>query len=215
MPSKSNSGGWIVVTGLDGAGKTTLVRDLGDFLCARTFRLPFHEFVRPMLLRSGDGEPYGDVHTDRLLFALDARLANYEIAAWRKAGGLLVSQRGWVDNFIFGAVQGVSYSVTDGMLKTADLEKPTAQIFLIAEPKIAFARIENDPKRDKFETLDFILRQHRETLRFLALLSERPSEVAAFADIPTIMIDTSSKPTEAVFGEARQFVLAKLAARNV
>jgi predicted ATPase len=85
MPSKTASGSWIVVTGLDGAGKTTLVHDLGVFFGARTFRLPLHDFVRPMLLRSGDGEPFSDIHTDRLLFALDARLANYQIGSWRKA----------------------------------------------------------------------------------------------------------------------------------
>jgi thymidylate kinase len=215
MPSKPASGSWIVVTGLDGAGKTTLVHDLGVFFGARTFRLPFHDFVRPMLLRSGGGEPYGDVHTDRLLFALDARLANYQIASWRKAGEILVSQRGWMDNFIFGSVQGVSHSMTNQLLKTVELEKPTAQIFLIADPKMAFARIEHDPKRDKYETVDFLVRQREETLRFLARLSEGPHEPAAFFKIPTMMIDTSLKTTESVFGEVRDFVAAQLAVHDV
>jgi thymidylate kinase len=215
MPSKTASGSWIVVTGLDGAGKTTLVHDLGVFFGARTFRLPLHDFVRPMLLRSGDGEPFSDIHTDRLLFALDARLANYQIASWRKAGEILVSQRGWMDNFIFGAVQGVSHRMTDELLKTLDLEKPTAHIFLIAEPEIAFARIEHDPKRDKFETPDFLVRQHEETLRFLACVPEGPRELAAFFEIPTMMIDTSLKTTERVFGEVRDFVAVQLAMYEV
>lgn len=203
-----------MVTGLDGAGKTTLVHDLGVFFSARTFRLPFHEFVWPMLRRSGGGEPYGDVHTDRLLFALDARLANYQISSWRKAGEILVSQRGWMDNFIFGSVQGVSHRMTEELLKTVELEKPTAQIFLIADPRIAFARIEHDPKRDKYETPDFLIRQHEETLRFLARLPEGPRELTAFFKIPTMMIDTSLKTTESVFGEVRDFVAAQLAVRE-
>ena len=143
-------GRWIVVTGLDGAGKTTLVGHLGKLLGARTFRLPFCDFVRPYLNLSGKGSQFGDVHTDRLLFALDARLANYEIRAWREdSGAVLVSQRGFMDNFIFGAAQGVSYAETDALLKTGELERPSAQIFLIAEPSVAFARIKDDPDADK------------------------------------------------------------------
>jgi hypothetical protein len=108
---------WIVVTGLDGAGKTTLVERLESSCAASSFRLPYHDFVHPCLARSGAGEPFGDVQTDRLLFSLDARLANYQIRDWRREGRTLISQRGWMDNFIFGAVQGLSYRQTDEMLQ--------------------------------------------------------------------------------------------------
>lgn len=200
-------GRWIVVTGLDGAGKTTLVGHLGKLLGARTFRLPFCDFVRPCLNLSGKGSQFGDVHTDRLLFALDARLANYEIRAWREdSGAVLVSQRGFMDNFIFGAAQGVSYAETDALLKTGELEKPSAQIFLIAEPSVAFARIKDDPDADKFETFDFIVRQREETLRFLTDSRRRAPELAAFLDIPTRVIDTSATSTEGVLATACDFL---------
>jgi thymidylate kinase len=200
-------GRWIVVTGLDGAGKTTLVGRLGKLLGARTFRLPFCDFVRPCLARSGKGSQFGDVHTDRLLFALDARLANYEIRSWREDNSaLLISQRGFMDNFIFGAAQGVSYAETDNLLKTRALEKPTAQIFLIAEPSIAFARIKDDPNADKFETFDFIVRQQAETLRFLENLRRQAPELTAFRDIPTKVIDTSATGVESVLAMACEFL---------
>ena len=95
----------------------------------------------------------GDVQTDRLIFALDARLSNYQIRAWRQHYRALVSQRGWTDNFVFGAVQGVSYEETDRLLRTADLERPTALIHMVADPDVAFERIRHDPDLgDKYET---------------------------------------------------------------
>jgi thymidylate kinase len=64
---------WIVVTGLDGSGKTTLAQQLARDRDGFFFRLPYHDFVRSALTRSGYGRPFGDVHTDRLIFAADAR----------------------------------------------------------------------------------------------------------------------------------------------
>ena len=156
---------WIAVTGLDGSGKTDLVRRLALNFKARSFRLPYHEFVKEGLRRSGGGTPFGDVYTDRLIMAADARLTNYRIRDWRRRHSLLVSQRHWLDNFVFGAVQGWSYAETDTLLRTAELECPSAAIFLVADPEVAFKRICTDPDADKFETPTFIRDQYRETLR--------------------------------------------------
>lgn len=198
---------WIVVTGLDGAGKTTLVGRLDSSYAASRFRLPYHDFVRPCLARSGAGEPFGDVQTDRLLFALDARLANYQIRDWRREGRTLISQRGWMDNFIFGAVQGLSYRKTDEMLQSLELERPSAQIFLVSDPAIAFERIRNDPDRDKYETAYFLVIQYTETLRFFdELLSNHP-DLKSFGGIPTILIDTSIKTPEQVYDVALDFLV--------
>jgi thymidylate kinase len=196
---------WIVVTGLDGAGKTTLVGRLESSYAASRFRLPYHDFVRPCLARSGAGEPFGDVQTDRLLFSLDARLANYQIRDWRREGRTLVSQRGWMDNFIFGAVQGLSYRKSDEMLQSLELERPSAQIFLVGDPAIAFERIRNDP--DKYETADFLVIQYAETLRFFDELLRNHPDLKSFADIPTILIDTSIKTPEQVYDVALDFLV--------
>lgn len=201
---------WIVVTGLDGAGKSTLARRLTDDYRAVFFRLPYHDFVKPSLRCSGDGAPFGDVHTDRLLFALDARLANYRIRQWRATCAALVSQRGWMDNFIFGAVQQVSYRETDAMLRTAELERPTAVIYLVAEPAIAYGRIDGDPNRDKFETADFLVSQYHETLRFHQVVEDGHDALAPFAGIPSVLIDTSHRSPEAVYHEAEGFLRTSL-----
>ncbi len=192
---------WVVVTGLDGSGKTTLVRQLTADHGGHRFRLPYHDFVLPALRRSGAGTPFGDVHTDRLVLAADARLTNYLIRAWRGRHRLLVSQRGWMDNYVFGAVQGVSYRRTDAQLRTAELERPSAIVYLIAAPDVAFERIRNDPAGDKYETRAFLRSQHRETLRFHHAVEAGHRDLAPFAGIPSLLIDTSCRTTAGVHGD--------------
>jgi thymidylate kinase len=201
---------WITVTGLDGSGKSDLVRRLARRFGARSFRLPYHEFVKEGLRRSGDGTPFGDVYTDRLIMAADARLTNYRIRDWRRRHRLLVSQRAWMDNFVFGAVQGWSYAETDALLRTAELERPSAAIFLVAEPDIAFKRICTDPDADKFETPEFIRVQYRETLGFYRALEQSHPDLAAFSDVPVHLIDTSRLSEDAVFRAAESFLQQRL-----
>jgi thymidylate kinase len=205
---------WIVVTGLDGAGKSTLVQRLAQARGAQSFRLPFHDFVRSCLNRSGGGLPFGDVHTDRLLFALDARLANYQIRQWRREGTALVSQRGWMDNFIFGAAQKVSYAECDELLRTRELERPSAHIYLIADPVIAFRRVARDPRPDKYETSDFLVRQHRETIDFFEEAQRSNSALSAFSGIPATLIDTTAKTPDEIYAAACEFLADTAAASS-
>jgi thymidylate kinase len=201
-----SSAPWITISGLDGAGKTTLLRALSEELSGFVFRLPYHRFVRELLDVSGGGSPFGDVHTDRLLFAADARLTDTRIREWRRTHRLLLSQRGWMDNFVFGAVQGVSYRESDQLLRPAELERPSAIIYLTAEPRVAFGRIATDQHRDKYETLDFITAQHRETARFYDAVNAGLPILAPFIGVPAIFIDTTTKSNETVFARARAFV---------
>jgi thymidylate kinase len=205
---------WITVTGLDGSGKTALVRALSEEFGGFSFRLPHHEFVRQFLKLSGEGSPFGDVHTDRLLFATDARLTNTLIRGWRRTHPLLLSQRGWMDNFIFGAVQGLSYEEVDTLLRLAELERPSAIIYLTAQPQIAFSRIAADRHGDKYETLDFITEQHRQTLRFYESVNAGLEILAPFVGIPAIFIDTTTETNEAVLVKSREFLHHKLFTRT-
>ena len=193
---------WIVVTGLDGSGKTTLVAQLSESLHARRFRLPYHDFVKPALERSGYGQPHADVLTDRLLFALDARLANYPIREWRREGQTLVSQRGWMDNYIFGAVQGVRWEETTALLEPSELERPTAAIYLVADPDVAFERIRGSESRDKYETPEFMRIQHGETRRFFDAVEGSDSRLAPFGGIPSLWLDTTHAAPCAVWNVA-------------
>jgi thymidylate kinase len=181
-------------------------QELGGF----QFRLPHHRFVRDLLGLSGEGSAFGDVHTDRLLIATDARLTNSLIRRWRQTRPLLLSQRCWMDNVIFGAVQGVSYQETDQLLRPSELERPSPIIYLIAEPQVAFSRIAMDRYADKYETPDFIVEQHRETVRFYDAVNAGLPVLAPFAGIPATCIDTTTKATETVLKQARAFVTRTL-----
>jgi thymidylate kinase len=201
-----HSAPWITITGLDGSGKTTLLRALSAELGGFQFRLPHHGFVREFLNVSGKGTAFGDVHTDRLLFATDARLTNCRIPDWRQTHLILLSQRGWMDNFIFGAVQGVTYEQTDQLLRPSELERPSAIIYLTADPEVAYSRIAADQSADKYETPDFIAVQHRETLRFYESVRAGLEILAPFAGIPAILIDSTTKTIATVRDEARAFL---------
>jgi thymidylate kinase len=206
MEAHKRQAPWIVVTGMDGAGKTTLAERLTKRTAGHFFRLPFHAFVPELLGRSGQGTPFGDVHTDRLLFAADARLANDLICQWRTGHRMLVSQRGWMDNFIFGAVQGVSYETTDFLLQTAELQKPSAIITLLVDPEVAFSRIQDDPDGDKYETPEFLRLQHRETLEFRKAVRRSHPALTPFAGIPDLLIETTAHGTDTVYRRAVEFL---------
>lgn len=197
---------WIVVSGLDGSGKTTLATGLARKMGARFFRIPFHDFVKPGITRSGDGTPFGDVHTDRLLFAADARLTNYLIRDWRAHGTPLVSQRAWMDSYVFSSVQGVSYDETAELLRPEDLERPSAIIYLVAKPEVAYERIKNDPHGDKYETLPFMRVQYKETIDFCEAVRAGQPLLALFREIPAILIDTTNLATGDVFERGAEFV---------
>jgi thymidylate kinase len=211
-PAPNMAAPWIVVTGLDGAGKTALVQGLAQRYRARRFKLPYHDFVRPALARSGNGKPHDDVLTDRLLFALDARLTNYLITRWRQMDHLLVSQRGWMDNYVFGAVQGVSWAETDRMLRAGELERPSAVIHMAADPEVAFERIRHDPGRDKYEVLAFMRQQYRETQRFFEAVVSGNRGLAPFLGIPSLWIDTTNIAIEDVLVTAERFLNSALTA---
>ncbi|HLV81346.1 MAG TPA: hypothetical protein VKT32_13760 [Chthonomonadaceae bacterium] len=200
---------WIVVTGLDGSGKTTLSCRLAQERGGFHFRLPHHEFVKAALTRSGYGDPYGDAHTDRLVFAADARLTNYLIREWRQTHPLLVSQRGWMDSFVFGVVQGISYQETDSLLRTPELERPSAIVHLVAEPQAAYERICHDPDADKYETLQFMRRQYQATVDFFHAVQADLPVLAPFAGIPALLIDTTQRTPEEVYATAERFLFGQ------
>jgi thymidylate kinase len=197
---------WMVVSGLDGSGKTTLATGLARKLGARFFRIPFHDFVKPGITRSGNGDAFADVHTDRLLFAADARLTNYLIRDWRAQGIPLVSQRAWMDSYVFSSVQGVSYEETAELLRPEDLERPSAIVYLVAKPEVAYERIRNDPHGDKYETLPFMRVQYKETVDFCEAVRARRPLLALFHDIPALLIDTTHLTTGQVFERAAEFI---------
>lgn len=203
---------WIVVTGLDGAGQKTLIKGLVQFSPKNTFNfhLPYSEFVLPSLKISGGGKPMSDSQTDRLIFALDARLTNYRIAEWRKKHPVVISKRSWTDNFFHGMVQGFSYAQINNLLQVDDLQKPSAVIYLVSKTEVAYQRIKNDPYKDKYEILSYMKEQHRAINSFYRDVETRNKELKFFFDIPNVLIDTTTLTILQVFNQAKIFLLKYL-----
>lgn len=201
---------WIVVTGLDGSGKTSLVSNLTSWLSeekklkVKRDRFPHDRYlVKDLLDKSKDR------YTDRLLFALDNRLFGTELAEIIESGkyDFIVTQRGFLDSFVHGAVQGFSYSWIGELNQIADLPKCDIMIHMVCEARTAYSRICNDPDADKFEYPAYIDKQERETRRAYAeVISETNPDLEHFKDCQNLYIDTTQMSIDEVF----DFVKKKL-----
>jgi len=186
-------GKWIVLTGIDGAGKC----EVGKFLTktlknhgysVKYFRLPYFKWIKEMHWISGHGKPLGDPYTDALLFAAGDRLANYYIKEWKKFDFLL-SHRGWVDSFVYRRVQGFTFSETANLLKIEELEKPDAIIFLECDVKTAFERLKGREK-DKFETKPYLNKLSDGYKQFFTGLERKDKSLKFFEGVRVFKIDS-------------------------
>ena len=205
---------WIVITGLDGSGKTGLVDLLEEYfteelqLRVKRTRSPHDRYLIGDLLNiSGDGDPMLDRYTDRLIFALDNRILGTRIRQWQRSGeyDLILSQRGFFDSFVHGAVQGYTYEQIATLNQIEDLPKCTLMIHLCADSNIAYARIKNDPDADKFETAAYMRRQEEETRRgYRELTQTHNPDLAAFEGIQNFFIDTTELSPDETFDLAKR-----------
>lgn len=200
----------VVITGMDGSGKTTLIAALSKQLDPHRheyLHLPHSTFVGDVLRAAGDGTPFGDPWTDRLIFALDNRLtANIiKVLAEEKAIDTLLMQRGWMDGFIYGAVQGFSYQEIAHLIRVEDLPRASCSIYLNCDPTIAYERVKDNPRADKFETLPFLRAQYQETQHFYDALDSDPLLKDLFPET-RFHLDTSHLAQEAVESKVVRFL---------
>ena len=192
---------WIVVSGLDGSGKTTLVNDLEKWMTengkrVKSSRLPYDEYLAKTLLNVSN-----DPYTDRMLFALDNRLFAEHYKKWQASNefDIILTQRGFLDSFIHRAVQGNDYSWIAELNQLQTLPKCDVIIHMVAEARIAYERIKDDPDADKFEYLPYIRRQEEETRTAYSELVNGNSDLEHFANATNIYLDTTQMTTEEAF----------------
>lgn len=205
---------WLVITGLDGSGKTGLVDALEKYfteelkLRVKRTRSPHDKYlIHDLLNVSGDGEPMKDRYTDRLIFALDNRILGTRIRQWQRSGeyDIILSQRGFFDSFVHGAVQGYTYEQIATLNQIEDLPKCTLMIHLCADSNIAYNRIKDDPDADKFETAAYMRRQEEETRRgYRELTQAQNPDLSAFFGIQNFFIDTTELSPEETFDLAKR-----------
>lgn len=198
---------WIVVTGLDGSGKTSLVQNLETWfsqekeLVVKRDRFPHDRYLVKTLLNKSK-----DSYTDRLLFALDNRIFGKQLEEMIDSCkyDIIITQRGFLDSFVHGAVQGFSYSWIGELNQISDLPKCDIMIHMVCEASVAYSRICNDPDADKFEYPAYIGKQERETRRAYAeVVSGINPDLTHFNDCRNIYIDTTQMTIEEVFELAK------------
>lgn len=205
---------WIVITGLDGSGKTGLVDNLEKYfteelkLRVKRTRSPHDKYlIHDLLNVSGDGEPMKDRYTDRLIFALDNRILGTRIRQWQNSGefDIILSQRGFFDSFVHGAVQGYTYEQIANLNQIEDLPKCQLMIHLCADSNIAYNRIKDDPDADKFETSAYMRKQEEETRRgYRELTQGQNPDLSAFVGIQNFFIDTTELSPDETFSLAKR-----------
>ena len=201
---------WIVVTGLDGTGKTTLKRNLVGYFKERNFRVkdfkfPYDKHLLDLMNNVvGEGLPLKDNYSDQMLFTLDNRIVGtVHVKNWRMSHDVLVSQRGYIDTFVHGECRSFSYQEVDELQRTWELERCSVMIHLNADPEVAFKRIKDDPNADKFETLEYIRHQAEATRKaYEEVISENINALSSFKGFPNIYIDTTELTTKETFKKA-------------
>ncbi len=196
---------WIVVSGMDGAGKTALCDKLENYMisngkCVKRSQIPHDRYLTEDLHKACK-----DSYTDCMLFALDNRLfANY-FEEWQNCEkyDVILTNQGYLDSFIHAAIHGFSYSWIANLTKIHDLPKCDVIIHMVADAETAYSRINDEPDANKFE---FIRRQEHETRRgFCEVVNGNP-DLKHFHDALNIYVDTTTLSIEATF----QYVLKRL-----
>lgn len=201
-----NGAKWLVVSGLDGSGKTTLCDNLERFMAnanlrVKRSRLPHDRYLVTDLLNISN-----DPYTDRMLFALDNRLFAEQFRAWQRSGDydIILTQRGFLDSFVHGAVQGFDYAWISELNRINDLPKCEVIIHLVAEAETAYARIKDDEDADKFEYIEYIRKQERETRRCYYEVTHGNTDLEHFCEAVHIYVDTTQMSTEETFEHVKK-----------
>ena len=197
---------WLVITGLDGSGKTHLVEDLATYyrskgLRVQTAHLPFDKHLGIEVLPKIKSS-----YADRLLFALDNYVFSAKLEEWQSEYDLIISQRGFFDSFVHGAVQGYSYGYIARLNQIENLQCPEVMIHLVASAATAYARIKDDPDADKFEYPAYIRTQELETRRGFDELVHGNDDLFAFAKAKNHLIDTTWLSMEETFEQAKAYL---------
>lgn len=200
---------WIVVSGLDGSGKTTLVDNLERWMKengkrVKRSRLPYDEYLVKTLLNVSN-----DPYTDRMLFALDNRIFAEHFRKWQDSQDydIILTQRGFLDSFVHGAVQGYSYSWVADLNQIQTLPKCDVIIHMVAEAETAYCRIKDDPDADKFEYLTYIRRQETETRKAYRELKKGNADLEHFENAINVYVDTTQMTTEEVFEFIKKYLM--------
>jgi dTMP kinase len=147
----------ITVEGLDGSGKTTLVRGLADALGATALREPGGEPLAERIRDLVKGHAF-DAHAEALLFAAArAQLVATEIAPRLDRGETVVIDR-FVDSSLAYQGGGRGLGVETVRAMNAFAPVPARTLLLRIDPEAGLARVGGRGETDRFEDLELMRR---------------------------------------------------------
>ncbi|WP_448578990.1 dTMP kinase [Thermosphaera sp.] len=192
--SRLSRGFFIVLEGIDGAGKTTLAKMLIDEFKSRGMQAVYtYEPTDSLIVRAVKGEyaPYRDAFVDALAFALD-RLIHVKslILPMLEKGVSVVSDRYFYSSVAYQSAMGAPYEWVMEVNKHAF--KPDLAIYLDIPPDLAITRRKGLSSRfPEFEEVEFLskVRQYYKRMVSEGLLIE----VDATREIQTVYMEVLEK----------------------
>lgn|SRR3989338_5579875 len=186
---------FIVVDGIDGSGKTEIVKMLHNYLSSayKKYRLlatrePTDGFygkkIRQMLREEKEPKSSGKKMTELFLKDRQEHLKNEIEPFLKKSASIVLCDRYYYSTIAFQAAQGIS--INELIAKNKPFRKPEIAFILDVEPEIALERIVYRQK-EKFEHLEFMRKIRANFLKMPKLIKDN------------IKIINASKPLKNVF----------------
>ena len=196
---------FIVVDGLDGSGKSEIVKMLHNYLFSKhkkfrimTTREPtngiFGRKIREMLVNESDPLQSRDELTD--LFVKDRKEhIDTAIRPFLESGGeasnIVICDRYYYSTIAFQGAQGIDINLL--LENNKDFLKPDIAFILDVDPNIALKRIEYR-KKEKFEQNEFMQKIRQNFLKLPEMLEDN------------ITLVNSNKPISEVFNQIKKEV---------
>lgn len=201
---------FIVVDGIDGSGKSEIVKMLHNYLFSKNkkYRLLatreptdgiYGEKIRQMLREEKNPKSNGKKMTELFVKDRQEHLKNTIEPFLKKSSkhelNIVLCDRYYYSTIAFQSAQGID--TKNIIAKNKSFRKPDIAFILDVEPSIALKRIKYR-KKEKFEQLDFMKKIRKNFLKLPKLLRDN------------IRIIDSSKPLKNVFESVRKEVDAML-----
>jgi len=223
-----HNGLWVVIEGIDGAGKTTALATASAMLQKITDRnvlpsrhpgaTPLGQQIRQLVLHHGVEEHLViDRLSEQLLMLVDhISFKNLMLLSALNSGDVVISDRcNLISGIVYGLANGIDFSSFDHMITLADSPRIDRLYVLRCEWDTLYKRLEaKDGGRDRFESRGVGFLQHVYTLYdqllikpagdFLALLNR----IVALENIKLIDSDQSAEEVANIIVEDIQQLLS-------
>ncbi len=195
------SGMFIVVEGIDGAGKSTLCQNLRSFFESEGLPVvcteePTHDEIG-MFIRRGEAGPVSPT-AESLLFAADRAVHTEKIREWTSSGKIVICDRYYASTLAYQAVPLGGPAPDRDWLEAVNgpiVTEPDITFLLDADPQESMLRVGRRGGRSKFEDEEYLGKVRENYLR---IAHERGF----------IVLDGNSPPSE-VTSEAKRAIERK------